>query len=169
MGIQMEYIFFMICGMICGTMLCMIWAQHRYNQMYDVLQSKINDLSKQHQTDMDNLIMQHQLEIGKAQKRSVNTSRAVLKGKMAEQFAPFSADFHYLPSDARFIGDPIDYVIFSGYSEFREGILEEEDIEIILIDIKSGQSQLSSGQKAIRNAIRDGRVRFEVVRYDFDD
>lgn len=165
----MEYILLMVCGMIGGIVLSMLWSQYRYNQMYDLLQSKIKDLTKKHQTDMDNLIMQHQLEIGKAQKRSVNTSRAVLKGKMAEQFAPFSADFHYLPSDARFIGDPIDYVIFSGYSEFREGILEEEDIEIVLIDIKSGQSQLSSGQKAIRNAIRDGRVRFEMVRYDFDD
>ncbi|MGE8551928.1 MAG: endonuclease, partial [Acinetobacter calcoaceticus] len=34
------------------------------------------------------LELEHQQALTQAQKRSVNTSRAVLKGKMAEQFAP---------------------------------------------------------------------------------
>ncbi|MEK5772661.1 endonuclease, partial [Acinetobacter variabilis] len=33
------------------------------------------------------LELEHQQALAQAQKRSVNTSRAVLKGKMAEQFA----------------------------------------------------------------------------------
>ncbi len=43
-----------------------------------------------------------------------------------------------------------------------------EDIEIVLIDIKSGGARLTKGQVAIAQAIQAGRVRFETVRIDFD-
>ena len=46
------------------------------------------------------LELEHQQALVAAQKRSVNTSRAVLKGKMAEQLAPIMPEFQYLPSDA---------------------------------------------------------------------
>ena len=104
-----------------------------------------------------------------AQKRSVNTSRAVLKGKMAEQFAPILPEFRYLPSDAKFLGDPVDYVVFDGYTDFRDGDGTAEDIEVILLDIKSGGARLSKGQQAIAQAVQAGRVRFETLRIDFDD
>ena len=40
------------------------------------------------------LKLTHQQQLIEAKKRSVNTSRAVLKGKMAEQFAPLFPEFH---------------------------------------------------------------------------
>ena len=67
------------------------------------------------------LELEHQQSLIAAQKRSVNTSRAVLKGKMAEQLAPIMPEFQYLPSDAKFLGDPVDYVVFDGYTDFRDG------------------------------------------------
>jgi len=67
------------------------------------------------------LELEHKQALLDAQKRSVNTSRAVLKGKMAEQFAPILPEFQYLPSDAKFLGDPVDYVVFDGYTDFRDG------------------------------------------------
>ena len=115
------------------------------------------------------LELEHQQALLSAQKRSVNTSRAVLKGKMAEQLAPIMPEFRYLPSDAKFMGDPIDYVVFDGYSEFRDGDGLPEDIEVVLIDIKSGGARLTKGQQAIAQAIREGRVRFETIRIDFED
>ena len=115
------------------------------------------------------LELEHKQALLDAQKRSVNTSRAVLKGKMAEQFAPILPEFQYLPSDAKFLGDPVDYVVFDGYSNFRDGDGHAEDIEVILLDIKSGGARLSKGQQAIAQAIREGRVRFETLRIDFDD
>ncbi|ENU28963.1 hypothetical protein F991_03087 [Acinetobacter sp. CIP-A165] len=113
------------------------------------------------------LELEHKQALLDAQKRSVNTSRAVLKGKMAEQFAPILPEFRYLPSDAKFLGDPVDYVVFDGYTDFRDGDGEAEDIEVILLDIKSGGARLSKGQQAIAQAISEGRVRFETVRIDF--
>ncbi|MGE8544456.1 MAG: Holliday junction resolvase-like protein [Acinetobacter johnsonii] len=114
------------------------------------------------------LELEHQQALAQAQKRSVNTSRAVLKGKMAEQLAPIMPQFEYLPSDAKFLGDPVDYVVFDGYTDLRDGEGRPEDIEIVLIDIKSGGARLTKGQVAIAQAIQDGRVRFETVRIDFD-
>lgn len=115
------------------------------------------------------LELEHQQALIAAQKRSVNTSRAVLKGKMAEQLAPIMPEFQYLPSDAKFLGDPVDYVVFDGYSDFRDGEGEAEDIEVVLIDIKSGGARLTKGQQAIARAVQEGRVRFETIRIDFDD
>ena len=115
------------------------------------------------------LELEHQQALIHAQKRSVNTSRAVLKGKMAEQMAPIMPEFQYLPSDAKFLGDPIDYVVFDGYSNFRDGDGTAEDIEVVLIDIKSGGARLTKGQQAIAQAIQAGRVRFETIRINFED
>ncbi len=114
------------------------------------------------------LELEHQQALAQAQKRSVNTSRAVLKGKMAEQLAPIMPQFEYLPSDAKFLGDPVDYVVFDGYTDLRDGEGRPEDIEIVLLDIKSGGARLTKGQVAIAQAIQAGRVRFETVRIDFD-
>ena len=115
------------------------------------------------------LELEHQQALTSAQKRSVNTSRAVLKGKMAEQMAPIMPEFQYLPSDAKFLGDPVDYVVFDGYTDLRDGEGRAEDIEVVLIDIKSGGARLTKGQQAIAQAIAQGRVRFETVRINFDD
>ena len=41
-------------------------------------------------------------------------SRYVITGQVAELFAPFLPDFNFNPKDARFIGEPIDYIIFDG-------------------------------------------------------
>lgn len=115
------------------------------------------------------LELEHKQALLDAQKRSVNTSRAVLKGKMAEQFAPILPEFRYLPSDAKFLGDPVDYVVFDGYTNFRDGDGTVDGIEVILLDIKSGGARLSKGQQAIAQAVREGRVRFETLRIDFEN
>lgn len=114
------------------------------------------------------LNLQHQQALLDAQKRSVNTSRAVLKGKLAEQFAPMLPEFRYLPSDAKFLGDPVDYVIFDGYTDFRDGTGRAEDIDVILLDVKSGGARLSKGQQAIAQAVAEGRIRFETFRVNFE-
>jgi len=103
-------------------------------------------------------------EEAKIRRESTAQQRAVLKGKIAEQVISLFPGFPYNPADARFIGDPIDYVIFSGSSAVGSG--QDNEIEVILIDIKTGTSQLNKRQRCIRDAIRAGRVRWEVLRVD---
>lgn len=98
-----------------------------------------------------------------ARRQSAEQSRAVLKGKMAEQMAPLLPGFAYWPADARFLGDPIDYIVFNGYSAVKDEGAEDE-VEIVILDIKQGKSMLTNGQRQIAKAVEAGRVRFEVVR-----
>ncbi|MDF1513926.1 MAG: Holliday junction resolvase-like protein [Anaerolineae bacterium] len=103
-----------------------------------------------------------------ARKDSANQSRAVLKGKMAEQMAPMLPGFDYWPADARFLGDPVDYIIFNGYSTCKDGLDDCENLEIVIMDIKQGKSGLTYGQRQIARAVAEGRVRFEIVRVQAD-
>ena len=116
----------------------------------------------------EKLLMEREGSIKEARKESVNQSRNVLKGRIAEQMAPLLPGFAYHPADSRFLGNPIDYVVFNGYTEFADAEGSDEDLEIVLLEIKQGSSQLSREQRAIRRAIEDGKVRFEVARVDDD-
>lgn len=107
---------------------------------------------------------QYRDAIGHARRQSVDQSRAVLKGKMAEQMAPLLPGFDYWPADARFLGDPVDYVVFDGYSACKERRNDGQDIEVVILDIKQGKSVLTREQRRIADAVAAGRVRFEVVR-----
>jgi hypothetical protein len=91
------------------------------------------------------------------EKRVLARSRAVMKGQLSEQLAPLVGGFPYSSKDARFLGDPIDYVVFSGLSG-------DDDVEIVLVEVKTGRSQLSENEKRVERAVARGRVRFEVVR-----
>jgi predicted Holliday junction resolvase-like endonuclease len=94
---------------------------------------------------------------------AVDTSRAVLKGKIAEQIAPLLPGFlaKYNAADARFIGSPIDYLIFRNMSK---GDDSEDPIEIVLLDIKTGESRLNGVQKRIEVAAASKRISFDVLK-----
>ena len=94
---------------------------------------------------------------------AVDTSRAVLKGKIAEQIAPLLPEFlaKYNPADARFIGSPIDYLVFRNMSK---GDDSDDPIEVVLLDVKTGKSGLNGVQKKIEVAIAAKRVNFDVLR-----
>ncbi|WP_436873120.1 Holliday junction resolvase-like protein [Acinetobacter haemolyticus] len=131
-----------------------------------LMNSRSSAVVAEYEQYIQDLIEQHQDEIKRARQRSVASSRATIKGQLAEQFAPLLPQYPYLPSDSKFFGDPIDYVVFDGYTDLRDGTGHPDDIEVIFIDIKSGGARLSKGQEAIKRAIEQGRVRFETVRID---
>ncbi len=110
--------------------------------------------------------LRHQRELAAARQDSVRRSRSTLGGKMAEQFAPMLPGFDDEPGDCKFLGDPIDYVVFRGLTEARHGDGALDNLEVVLLDVKSGASQMSKWQRAIAQAVHAGRVRFEVIRVD---
>jgi len=100
-------------------------------------------------------------------KDAANRSRYVLKGKIAEHMVPMLSDiFTYDPSDARFIGSPIDYLIFDGYTEVKDKN-SGRPITVVLADIKTGSARLNRTEKRIKEAVEAGRVRWETLRVDF--
>ncbi|GAB4484211.1 MAG: hypothetical protein Fur0016_08280 [Anaerolineales bacterium] len=123
------------------------------------------DSQQQNLKQLNEMQQRYKNEIESARRQSVSQSRYTLKGQVSEQLAPMLPDFPYLPSDCRFIGDPIDYVIFNGYTDNKDNLgSESQPMEVVLVDIKSCQARLSKGQNQIKQAIESGRVRFETIR-----
>src|SRR3989442_2533810 len=104
----------------------------------------------------------------KKRKNSLDTSRDVLKGKIGEQMAPLFPEFRnlYNPADARFIGTPIDYIIFKNLSKVHSA--DEAPIEIVFVDVKTGKSTLTKSQQMIQDAVsgEKKRVGFYTLRLD---
>jgi hypothetical protein len=93
--------------------------------------------------------------------RSRKQSRSVLGGVFSEQVAPFLPNFpkELKASEARFIGKPIDFLIFKG--------MDEQNItEIVFVEVKSGKAQLNANERKLRDAIREKRVSWYEYRVD---
>ena len=92
-----------------------------------------------------------------ARKNAVARSEAVRRGQVSEQLAPFAESFGYDPGDARFLGSPVDFVVFDGLSEGRVR-------DIVFVEVKTGRSQLSRREKSVRQAAERGAVSWREFR-----
>ena len=99
-------------------------------------------------------------KLKKIRQDAVKRSNAVKGGQIAEQLAPFLPNFPCNPADAHFLGQPIDYIAFPGLCE------KNTVDEILLIEVKTNTSQLSSREKEIRDAVQSGRIRYVEYRID---
>ena len=96
----------------------------------------------------------------KIRRDAIKRSRSVIGGQLAEQVAPFLPGFPCNPGDARFIGKPVDFIAFPGMAE------DDEVHEVLLIEVKTGKSNLSGREKEVRRAVAEGRVRYVEYRVE---
>ena len=90
-------------------------------------------------------------------KEAITKSRAVLSGHFSEQLAPFLPDFSYAPTECKFLGKPIDLLVFQG--------MDEKNItEVIFVEVKSGSSKLSPIERNLKAAIEEKRVSWQEYR-----
>lgn len=113
-----------------------------------ILRNEIEDLRLQKETK-DNQIKVHEQTI-KSMTKSKKGSE-VKTGRIVEQMAPFLDGFPYVPSKAKFVGQPIDFIVF-----------DEKGVH--LIEVKSGDSKLSPAQRRIKKQVEEGKVTFETFR-----
>lgn len=93
-------------------------------------------------------------------RQSIAQSQATIMGKVTEHLAPFLPDFPYNPKDARFIGSPIDLIVFDG---LEDGQLRR----IVFVEVKAGKSAgLTARERVIQNAINSGglSLKWETMR-----
>jgi len=96
-------------------------------------------------------------EIPSYRKDAVMKSRAVLGGHFSEQLAPFLPDFKHLPNECRFVGKPVDLIVFKG--------MDDKDInEVIFVEVKSGKARLSPVEKKLKETIKKKKVKWEEYR-----
>jgi predicted Holliday junction resolvase-like endonuclease len=87
-------------------------------------------------------------DVAAARAHSVATSRGSTLGQAAEHLAPLLPDMveRFSPGDWRFLGSPVDFVVFDGLGE---GAVRR----VVLVEVKSGRSRLSARQAQIESAI----------------
>ncbi|MFQ5531237.1 MAG: Holliday junction resolvase-like protein [Candidatus Nanoarchaeia archaeon] len=100
-------------------------------------------------------------EIPVHRKDAISKSRAVLSGHFSEQLAPFLPDFPWNPTECKFLGKPIDFLVFEG--------ADKGEIESVkFVEVKSGNSKLNKKEKSLKQAIEDKKVSWEEYRIPED-
>ncbi len=105
---------------------------------------------------------QWKLEYEKSiRKDAAAKSQSTLVGKITEHFIPYLPEFSYNPQDARFLGSPIDFIVFDGLSE---GMLRR----IIFIEVKTNAGGLTARERQIRDVVNEKAVEWIPIRRKVD-
>jgi predicted Holliday junction resolvase-like endonuclease len=93
----------------------------------------------------------------KIREDAVQRSLAVTSGKVHEQLIPYLPEFGFNPKDARFLGSPVDLVVFDG--------LSAGDVRrIVFLEVKTGGAALSTRERQVRNVIEAREVEWLELR-----
>ena len=160
------------------------WRQSEFSTLKNQYEYQVKALSEQHQSQLNTAIKQYESQLEEAKKQTVLAleekykglfaqwcqekeleirqdaiarSQAVVLGRVTEHLAPYLPEFELNPRDARFIGSPIDLIVFNGLTE---GDLKS----IVFVEIKSGESQITPKERKIRDIIKEGQVEWRELR-----
>ena len=96
-------------------------------------------------------------EIPGHRKDAILKSRSVLSGLFSEQLAPFLPGFNFKPTECKFLGKPVDFIVFKGLDDKKVD-------EVVFVEVKSGKSKLSNVEKSLKEAIENKKVKWEEYR-----
>lgn len=124
--------------------------------LYEAWQTR--EMERQVSEKADTLFRTWKLdEEKKIRQDAVKKSEAVIRGKVTEHLIPYFPEFEYNPKDARFLGTPVDFIIFDGLSE-------GEMNKVVFVEVKSGKTcALSPREKLVRECINRGKVSYEII------
>ena len=121
------------------------------SQLWEVLSKEANVSLEQWKVEAEKEIRQD----------AIDKSQSVTMGKMTEHIVPYLPGFGFNPSDARFIGSPIDLVVF-------DGLGNDEVKKIVFVEIKTGTSTLSTRERLVRDAIIERRVEWIEMKVNLE-
>lgn len=84
---------------------------------------------------------------------AIARSSRILSGKALEKLIPFLEKFPFNAHDLRWLGDPIDFIIFDGNSA-------NDPKQIVFCEVKSGKSSLSKTQNKIKDLVENKKVKW---------
>lgn len=88
---------------------------------------------------------------------AVQRSLAVTAGKVHEQLVPYLPEFGFNPKDARFLGSPVDLVVF-------DGLAAGEVRRVVFLEVKTGSAPLTTRERQVRAVIEARDVVWEELR-----
>ena len=77
-------------------------------------------------------------------------------GKIIEKILPAYKNFNIPLADCRFLSEPIDIIVFDGVCDMKIN-------KITFMDVKTGNARLNTHQKQVRDAVKDHKVKCEVI------
>jgi predicted Holliday junction resolvase-like endonuclease len=92
-------------------------------------------------------------------REAIERSSKILSGKALEKLVPLLKDFNHSPHDVRWLGDPIDLVVFDGASK-------NNPEKITFVEIKYRKGELTEKQKKIKQVIKEGKVFWEEIKVE---
>lgn len=157
----------MISTIILFLALLIVYLLIKYIKLRGRLESRARDLyedwqaremERQVSEKADTLFRTWKLdEEKKIRQDAIKKSEAVIRGKVTEHLIPYFPDFEYNPKDARFLGTPVDFLVFDGLSE-------GEMNKVVFVEVKSGKTgALSQREKLVRECINKGKVSYEII------
>ncbi len=88
---------------------------------------------------------------------AVQRSLAVTAGKVHEQLVPYLPEFGFNPKDARFLGSPVDLIVFDG--------LAAGDVRrIVFVEVKTGGASLTARERQVRDVVESREVVWAELR-----
>src|SRR6266545_3381464 len=88
---------------------------------------------------------------------AVQRSLAVTAGKVHEQLVPYLPEFGFNPKDARFLGSPVDLVVF-------DGLAAGELRRVVFLEVKTGGAALTARERQVRTVIEAREVAWAELR-----
>lgn len=157
----------MISTLILFLALLIVYLLFKYIKLKGRVESRARDLYEAWQTrEMERQVSEKADilfrtwkidEEKKIRQDAVKKSEAVIRGKVTEHLIPYFPEFEYNPKDARFLGTPVDFIIFDGLSE-------GEMNKVVFVEVKSGKTgALSPREKLVRECINRGKVSYEII------
>ncbi len=77
---------------------------------------------------------------------AIQRSQAVTLGKVTEHIVPYLPGFSFNPKDVRFLGTPIDLLVF-------DGLCDGDLKKIVFVEVKTGSSALTGRERLVRDAV----------------
>lgn len=93
----------------------------------------------------------------KIRENAVQRSLAVTAGKVHEQLVPYLPEFGFNPKDARFLGSPVDLVVF-------DGLAAGEVQRVVFVEVKTGGAPLTARERQVRDVIEAREVAWAELR-----
>ena len=88
---------------------------------------------------------------------AVQRSLPVTAGKVHEQLVPYLPEFGFNPKDARFLGSPVDLIVFDGLAA---GAVRR----IVFLEVKTGGASLTARERQVRDIIEAREVVWAELR-----
>ena len=172
-GIPLEYL--VICILVCALVILYLMyvrlgasLDKRAYKMFE--KWRVDEISRMESRKEQEVIIRaeeiaknhfvqwRQQEEKNIRQDAIKKSEAVTKGKVTEHLLPYFPGFNYNPKDVRFLGSPLDLIVFDGLSE-------ESLDQIILLEVKTGNSQLSRRERMVRDCVERGDVYYDILRH----